>query len=66
MINKVIQSKVNLDGTYKSAILGTVTALSEFTTTIQLISPIQLQSAVMVNFLVYDARNENITIHATN
>ena len=48
MINKVIQSKVNLDGSYKSAVLGSVTALSEFTTTIQLISPINMGVAVMV------------------
>lgn len=62
MIDNKVRYEVDASGAYLTPSIGSVRALSDYTTILELVSPLPLNTSVMVNFLVYDARNIDLPL----
>ena len=57
MIDNKVGYEVDGSGSYINQTIGSVRALTDYTTILELITPLPLNTSVMVNFTVYDSRN---------
>lgn len=62
MIDNKVRYEIDGSGAFIDQTIGSVRALTDYTTTIELVSPLPRDTSVMVNFLVYDARNIDLPL----